>query len=397
MANPFVFMVVEETEDEGDYRPGGLFPLHLGKAIGPEGSSRYRISAKLGHGSYSTVWLACDVVTDRSVAVKIVRASETERSREAAILNRLTVPGSDSPPAVLQLFASFKVNSVNGIHQVFVTEPVILLNDLLRLPGIQALLSSMSAASSMEASLALFTASFGLIIAPDLYPANIGAAIPGLERLSEVDVWEKCGTPSVIPLVTFARRHDFASFPPYLTPRIDLKSFLEEEGIVPEELRVRILDLGSYFADESQPPRCNAPIAFKAPEVAFPTLAHGNKNAPWDRRADIWAMGCTISQIVGGGIPFKHSGTPMLDGMAALSGDAPEAWIQYFESATYNPHINTAYTPEVADALWAKTQQQLQSAGQTAEDAQGLVALLRRMLVMDPMKRPSAAELLQDP
>ncbi|KAJ7841151.1 hypothetical protein B0H13DRAFT_1649310, partial [Mycena leptocephala] len=60
---------------------------------------------KLGHGSYSTVWLAHDFVARRTVAVKVVRASESPTSREEAILQHLCTPISDTP-TVVQLLDS---------------------------------------------------------------------------------------------------------------------------------------------------------------------------------------------------------------------------------------------------------------------------------------------------
>ena len=62
-----------------------------------------------------------------------------------------------------------------------------------------------------------------------------------------------------------------------------------------------------------------------------------------------------------------------------------------------SPVLRTAYTPEASDALWVATVAHLQRWGQTtAEDARALVELLRRMLVVDPVERPSASALLQD-
>jgi serine/threonine protein kinase len=102
--------------------------------------------------------------------------------------------------------------------------------------------------------------------------------------------------------------------------------------------------------------------------------------------------------------------------MAALCGGLPADWTAYFTLLTNNSKVppkgvrvsylcrplltlvpRTAHAPKAADALWAKTTERLQIKGQTAEDAHGLVKLLRRMLVIDPMERPTASALLQDP
>ncbi|KAJ7218178.1 kinase-like domain-containing protein [Mycena rebaudengoi] len=236
---------------------------------------------------------------------------------------------------------------------------------------------------------------------PDLYPSNIGVAIPDLDAFSENDIWDMDGPPTIAPLVPSDQAHDAASFPPYLTNAIDLRQFLARKvpGFAAREPRVRILDLGcGYFAEESPSPQCHTPLSYAAPEVAFPIMAHGNRDAPWDRRADIWAMGCTIHKIAGLGILFGHLGSHILDDMAALCGGLPADWTAYFTLLTNNSKVPPkAHTPKAADALWAKTTERLQIKGQTAEDAQGLVKLLRRMLVIDPMERPTASALLQDP
>ncbi|KAJ7199166.1 kinase-like domain-containing protein [Mycena pura] len=408
MIDPFVFNVVEDMEEGKDYGPGGLFPVKLGDVLGPEGSMpRYRISAKLGHGSYSTVWLARDLVARRTVAVKIVRASEYATSREAAILKRLRSPASD-PPAVIQLLDSFTLTSVNGIHHTLVTEPVIPLERLLKLPGIQvntrslvrqaleglAFIHERGIAHGGESPvISNFLSSQPL---PDIYPSNIGVVIPDLDSFSEVDIWDKGGAPTIVPLVTYNPAHDAASFPPYLTharPRgtphavVSLLSF-------PSPLDSLRRGHVAYFAEETPSPPCHSPLVFTAPEVAFPMMAHDNDDAPWDRRADIWAMGCTMCQIAGGGIPFGHFSN-LLHNIAALCGGAPADWTTYLASLSDKPK---AYTPEASAALWAARVEHLQRGGRhSAEDAHALVKLLRRMLVVDPMERPSASALLQDP
>ncbi|KAJ7285344.1 kinase-like domain-containing protein [Mycena rebaudengoi] len=398
MSDRFAFGLIDDMEDDRDYRPGGFFPVKLGDILSPEGSaagSRYRISAKLGHGSYSTVWLARDFVAGRTVAVKIVQASESATSREAAILKRLRTHMSD-PPAVIQLLDSFTLTSANGIHQALVTEPVILLEHLNNFPGLQ--INTRSLVRQALEGLA-FIHERG-IAHGDLYPSNIGVAVPDLDAFSEKELWRMNGAPDTVPLVPSDPAHDPASFPPYLTQAMDLRQFLVHmaPGFAAREPRVRILDLGcGYFAEESPSPRCHTPLFYAAPEVAFPIMAHGNRDAPWDRRADIWALGCTIHQIAVGRLLLGF-GSHILHDMAAICGGAPANWTAYLASLSNKSEVPLkVHTPEAADALWAKTIERLQSTGETLEDARGLVKLLRRMVVIDPMERPSASALLQDP
>ncbi|KAJ7627554.1 kinase-like domain-containing protein [Mycena polygramma] len=414
MGNPYVFSIAEDTEDDSDYVPGGFFPVKLGDVLGPEGSapdsSRYRISAKLGYGTFSTVWLARDLVAKRTVAVKIIQASEYATSSEVAILKRLRTSTAESP-AVLQLLDSFKVTSGNGIHQAIVTEPVILLERFLKLRGIKV--NTRSLVRQALEGLA-FIHERG-IAHGDLYPSNIGVAVPDLDSFSEVDIWEMGGPPTILPLVTDDPAYDATSFPPYLMTTLDLGELLERDvpGFLAREPRVRILDLGcAYFAEEGPSPRSPTPAAYAPPEVAFPMIAHGNRDAPWDRSADIWSMACSINDIAGGVILF---GSQILSEMAALCGGAPADWTAYFATVpdkipprgivvfmflAWFAHagVTAAYTREGADALWVtKADEYLKRARQTTEQIRGFVALLRRMLVLDPMQRPSALELLQDP
>ncbi|KAJ6499537.1 kinase-like domain-containing protein [Mycena vitilis] len=398
MALPYVFSIAEDTEDHSNYVPGGFFPVKLGDLLGPESSSsdssRYRISAKLGYGSYSTVWLARDLVAKRTVAVKIIQASEYATSREVAILKRLRTFTPDSP-AVLQLLDSFAVTSGNGIHQVIVTEPVILLQRFLKLHGIKV--DTRSLVRQALEGLA-FIHERG-IAHGDLYPSNIGVAIPDLDGLSEVDIWQMGGAPTIVPLVTYDPAYSAASFPPYLATALDLGELLESDvpGFLTREPRVRILDLGcAYFAEEGLSPQCHTPHSYAPPEVIFPMIVHGTRDAPWDRRADIWSLACTVNTIAGGVLLFGHIGSHILSDMAALCGGAPADWMVYFASVPdkVQPRV---YNREAADALWLTRAEHLQRGGQTADDTRRLVALLRRMLVLDPTQRPPALKLLQDP
>ena len=53
----------DSPEFESSYGPGRLHPVHLGDLFD---RSRYKILRKLGAGSYSTVWLAKDRLSDVS-------------------------------------------------------------------------------------------------------------------------------------------------------------------------------------------------------------------------------------------------------------------------------------------------------------------------------------------
>jgi len=75
----FEYQYVEDAEALENYQLGGYHPVQIDDRL----HTRYRISHKLGHGTYSTAWLALDEQTSTYVAIK-VGASDADK-READI------------------------------------------------------------------------------------------------------------------------------------------------------------------------------------------------------------------------------------------------------------------------------------------------------------------------
>ena len=57
----------DDTEDVDKYDERLYYPILIGEVL----HQRYRIEHKLGHGGFSTVWMARDMQTNRDVALKI--------------------------------------------------------------------------------------------------------------------------------------------------------------------------------------------------------------------------------------------------------------------------------------------------------------------------------------
>ena len=144
------------VEDPSMYKPGGYHPLEIGEEIH---NGRYLILHRLGHGGYSTVWLALDQSYDNStpgdpfrpryVAIRIVTASRGQR--EATLLYELQallrsrpaqspLPGrhQDGSRHIVTLLDYFQISGPNGPHYRLVTElPGPSVADLHRYPGIE--------------------------------------------------------------------------------------------------------------------------------------------------------------------------------------------------------------------------------------------------------------------
>ncbi|KAH6700105.1 kinase domain-containing protein [Verticillium dahliae] len=91
-AKPRPALLRADVERLEGYRPGGYHPVQLNNRL----QERYSIIEKLGHGSYSTIWLARD-----------------ER------LSRYVASGCLIPP----VFDRFELIGPNGIHSCLVTTP----------------------------------------------------------------------------------------------------------------------------------------------------------------------------------------------------------------------------------------------------------------------------------
>jgi serine/threonine-protein kinase SRPK3 len=97
-----------------DYRPSGYHPV----LINDSSHNRYLIVHKLGHGSFSTAWLALDQRSSSYVAVKVGTADADKQ--EADILCRLarTFSNERSIPTVID---QFSIDGPNGTHPCLVT------------------------------------------------------------------------------------------------------------------------------------------------------------------------------------------------------------------------------------------------------------------------------------
>lgn len=102
-----------ESEDLERYAHGGFHPVHIYDEFD---NGRYRVFHKLGHGGFSTVWLARDLSTQTWVALKIVVADESAEAETRALFSHnLTSKWRDDGRFVTyQRF--FHIDGPNGRH-----------------------------------------------------------------------------------------------------------------------------------------------------------------------------------------------------------------------------------------------------------------------------------------
>jgi hypothetical protein len=78
-----VYERLQDVERLEYYRPGGYHPIEIGNCL----HERYRTVHKLGHRTFSTIWLARDEQASKYVAVKVCTADAIEQ--EGDTLSRL--------------------------------------------------------------------------------------------------------------------------------------------------------------------------------------------------------------------------------------------------------------------------------------------------------------------
>jgi serine/threonine-protein kinase SRPK3 len=123
-------------ENFGNYKLGGYHPIEIGDELH---NGCYRILHRLGHGSYSTVWLALNQRFDmeseprsRYVAIKVLIANASDAKYDGSIMRYLQLhkPSSasennemtDGRAFVVSLLDEFEIHGPNGLHRCIVTE-----------------------------------------------------------------------------------------------------------------------------------------------------------------------------------------------------------------------------------------------------------------------------------
>ncbi|RAH72029.1 kinase-like protein [Aspergillus aculeatinus CBS 121060] len=191
----FQYRLIEDVEDLHPYRPGGYLPLQVGGSLA---DGRYQLVGKLGHGGYSTIWLARDCHAARYVAAKVLTADASSHSHEVRVLRSLgsavSRPGKEVLPPLLD---EFWVAGCNGRHRCVVTPPA-------RMSLFDAKEASVSGvfrprvAQSMVAQLirgVAFLHGLGFVHG-DLHLGNILVQFPrSIDSISPSELYERYGDP----------------------------------------------------------------------------------------------------------------------------------------------------------------------------------------------------------
>ncbi|KAI4234761.1 MAG: hypothetical protein LQ352_008152 [Teloschistes flavicans] len=292
------YQPLDGVENLNYYHAGGFHPVHLEDEFC---DGRYRVIHKLGHGSYSVVWLAKDQQTHRYVALKILRAEASPSSNEGRILHILQEHRSQQPypqgvEYVTTLVDEFDIDGANGRHKCLVSE---LAGYSIADSKTQSYvwLFPIEVARAISAKVILgvqFLHSSG-IIHGDLHKANIMLKIPNVDYHTVDQLYERFGSPDTWRVEREDGKPLDDTVPSYAVPHMISSKACEEVA----ESDIIITDFGeAYEVGTESRDTLNTPQHLCPPEMLLRTGAIGMP-------ADIWTLACTLVEIMGDGVLFE--------------------------------------------------------------------------------------------
>ncbi|KAK4613571.1 SRSF protein kinase 2 [Fulvia fulva] len=387
------------------YCAGGYLPVKIGDEFC---SSRYRVVHKLGHGGYSTVWLAYDNRTSRHVAIKIAR-SEVESPHETKILRMLkgkiesgeSRPGSEFLPHLLDAFEVLgpEIAGSRGVHQCTVTAPARMSVSEARDCGKYGLFQP-QVARAMVAQLVqamVYLHSIGVVHA-DLHEGNILLQFPSsFDDLTTKQIYETYGEPKLIP----ATRLDGQPLDEWV-PRVGVVPIFlgtDSEKVRLEDARILLSDFGESFLPEDDPRfESHIPHIMRPPEMFL------DPRSRMSFPADIWALGCTIFALLGRSTLIDRwcwSDDEIIAEQLDVIGTFPAEWRLRWSKR--HKYYNRAGEPHerprtLADRVEDSIQEPRREASMEAmgdDERCALIGLLQAMLSARPKHRITAQQVLE--
>lgn len=315
----------QNLEDFEQYRPGGHHPVVVGDLLGEDG--RFEVWHKLGQGTYGLIWLCRDLMRGKFCAVKVLRDELSEHSDKLPELRVQEMLGGISSEEAWQNhiampLETFVQNGPNGEHLCIVARllgPSITESrkyDWNNTPFLKDICFQLVAGMD-------FMHRHGLGHG-DFRPSNILFKTT-LEDLTEEDMENYLPEPEAYEI--FAVHEPMPGEPPCgphapLYAMEPLRLHLDDECITKE---IAIIDFG---------------VAFETAHPNIPTAIPDNYAAPECQRelgsqqpsigSDLWALGCTIVEVVCGHTPFELFGAFHFGQMELSLGPMPEPYRSRF-------------------------------------------------------------------
>ena len=392
--------LIEDVERIEYYQEGGYHPVEIGDYF----HDRYRLVHKLGHGTYSTIWLARDERSNRYVAIKICTADSD--SVETEVLSQLSQPlkspdiGTTMIPSILDRFT---IQGPSGNHACLVTSPARMsLSEAKN--GSWISLFQINVARALAAQLVtviryIHSRDF---VHGDLHRGNILLQPQSnFDKLTTKELYELYGKPVLEPVNRLDGQPSPTGVPKHGVVTIWLG--ISSEKITLPEARVLLSDFGQTFSPIRQKRfESHTPLLIRPPEARFePTM-------PLTFSSDIWTLACTIWDIVAQRSLFEGflaNEDDMTCQQIAALGPLPAEWWEKWEGRrdffTDDGEPNNQATSQYRslednfelNVQKPRNQEGMSPLGSSERDA--FFAMLRPMLAFRPENRPSAQQVLE--
>ncbi|KAL8994254.1 MAG: hypothetical protein Q9169_005723 [Polycauliona sp. 2 TL-2023] len=318
----------DDVEPLGNYHPGGFHPVNLGDTYC---RGRYLIVNKLGFGTYSTVWLAKEQPQDRYVALKILSAEASDSCNEANILRRLRTSGTNGldtigEDCILRLLAIIHIHGPNGKHLCLVSEPAACSITYAReLSTVWVFPLQIARAMVAKVIMGVHYLHNNDVVHGDLHIRNILFKSPDPESS-----YAALPPPTTSPI----KRLDGAALPISLPSHAIPAAPCGQPCENTTNADLLIADFGeAYLSSGPQPQYLNTPYEYCPPEALL-NLSGPTTPPPNGKATDIWALACTLVEILGTNPLFEGTYTDADDVLAkhiSALGKPPAVFWQKWE------------------------------------------------------------------
>ncbi|AEO67582.1 uncharacterized protein THITE_160781 [Thermothielavioides terrestris NRRL 8126] len=357
--------------DLAGYSVKDFYPAAIGEIL----NGTYQVVAKLGYGTASTTWLCRDLRNHRYATLKIYASRQPQTNREVAALRHINAVLAASAPvkhggatSIRTLIDQFEIprsKTTSRANLCLVFEPLgmSLADARKRMFGGRMPVDIVKGVIFCLLQALDFLHREANMVHGDIQEDNILFAIPRKAELKKVEEAEMA-EPS--PRKVFKTHTIYSSRPLELQPTVPV-----------------LCDFGeARFGSESYGEHV-MPDLYRAPEIVL--------RIEWDEKIDIWALGlmCGLKMwtLVEGTNLFTDnrggrwvSALPHMARIVSLLGPPP---IDLLKGWDASPVTRRYFDKTELTAL----------EGEAKAD---FLRFLRRLLQWDPVKRPSAHELLED-
>ncbi|RDK43337.1 kinase-like protein [Aspergillus phoenicis ATCC 13157] len=389
---------IEDVERMEYYRAGGYHPVTIGDRF----HDRYRVVHKLGHGTYSTIWLARDEVSNRYVAVKFCTADS--KPLENVVLSRLSQPQQSSGidqdliPTISDIFS---IQGPNGSHTCLVTRPARMsLSDAKNVSWISLFHLEVGRAIVAQLMIAVQYIHSQGIVHGDLHRGNILLRLSrDFDELSTELLYEKYGEPILEPV----NRLDGQEIPPEVPQHGVIPLWLGEasEDVTLPEAKVLVSDFGEAFCpSHEQKFESHTPLVVRPPEARF------EPTQPLTFSSDTWTLACTMWDIMGQRTLFEGlltNNDDMTSQQVELLGPLPSEWLTKWTEIRDKGSKSTHQLPTNSTHSWEDRFEKHMQQSRIREgmppfeprERDAFISMLRSMLRFRPEDRASAQQVLE--